>query len=113
MGQFELEGDAKGRRRKERRRTYFFLTTGGSRAATMACMERERNEKGISYNSPKPTRLDGPNASPSLPFLPPSQPKSNQLTSSNTFFNPFCVNAEHSTYFTAPNSLASFSPASC
>lgn len=35
------------------------------------------------------------------------------LTSSKTFFNPLCVNAEHSTYFTAPNSLANLSPISC
>lgn len=35
------------------------------------------------------------------------------LTSSNTFFNPFCVNAEHSTYFLPPNSLANLSPCSC
>jgi hypothetical protein len=34
-------------------------------------------------------------------------------TSSKTFFSPFWVNAEHSTYLTAPNSLASLSPASC
>lgn len=34
------------------------------------------------------------------------------IASSNTFLRPFCVNAEHSTYFTAPNSLASLSPAS-
>lgn len=34
------------------------------------------------------------------------------LTSSNTFFKPFWVNAEHSTYFTAPSSLASLSPIS-
>ena len=33
-------------------------------------------------------------------------------TSSNTFFKPFCVSAEHSTYLTAPSSLASFSPCS-
>lgn len=35
-----------------------------------------------------------------------------KLTSSNTFFNPFWVRAEHSTYLTAPSSLASLSPCS-
>lgn len=33
-----------------------------------------------------------------------------RIASSNTFFNPFCVNAEHSTYLTAFNSFANFSP---
>src|SRR5579862_5898305 len=33
-------------------------------------------------------------------------------TSSKTFFKPFCVRAEHSTYLTAPNSRASRSPCS-
>lgn len=33
-------------------------------------------------------------------------------TSSKTFFNPFWVKAEHSTYLTAPNSLANRSPCS-
>ena len=33
-----------------------------------------------------------------------------KIASSNTFFNPFCVKAEHSTYFTARNSRANFSP---
>ena len=32
-----------------------------------------------------------------------------RIASSKTFFNPFCVRAEHSTYFTALNSRASFS----
>ena len=32
-----------------------------------------------------------------------------RIASSKTFFNPFCVRAEHSTYFTALNSCASFS----
>lgn len=40
-------------------------------------------------------------------------PRNSRLTSSKTFFNPLCVNAEHSTYFTAPNSLANLSPISC
>ena len=31
------------------------------------------------------------------------------IASSKTFFNPFCVSAEHSTYFTALSSRASFS----
>lgn len=35
-----------------------------------------------------------------------------KIASSNTFLRPFCVNAEHSTYLTAFNSLASFSPCS-
>lgn len=35
-----------------------------------------------------------------------------RIASSKTFFNPFCVNAEHSTYLTARNSLANFSAAS-
>ena len=35
-----------------------------------------------------------------------------RIASSNTFFNPFCVSAEHSTYLTALNSRASFSAAS-
>ena len=34
------------------------------------------------------------------------------LTSSKTFFSPFCVRAEHSTYFTALSSFASRSPIS-
>lgn len=34
------------------------------------------------------------------------------LTSSKTFFKPFWVKAEHSTYLTAPSSLANLSPAS-
>ena len=35
-----------------------------------------------------------------------------RIASSNTFFNPFCVSAEHSTYLTARSSLANFSPTS-
>jgi len=35
-----------------------------------------------------------------------------RIASSKTFFNPFCVNAEHSTYLTAFSSFASFSPCS-
>lgn len=35
-----------------------------------------------------------------------------RMASSKTFFRPFCVRAEHSTYFTAFSSLASFSPCS-
>ena len=35
-----------------------------------------------------------------------------ESTSSNTFFRPFCVRAEHSTYLTAPSSLANLSPCS-
>ena len=38
--------------------------------------------------------------------------KAANMASSKTFFNPFCVNAEHSTYLTARNSRASFSPTS-
>lgn len=34
-------------------------------------------------------------------------------TSSKTFFKPFCVNAEHSTYFTHPSSFARLSPSIC
>lgn len=34
------------------------------------------------------------------------------IASSKTFFNPFWVNAEHSTYLTAPSSLANLSPES-
>ena len=33
-----------------------------------------------------------------------------RIASSKTFFNPFCVKAEHSTYFTARSSRASLSP---
>jgi hypothetical protein len=33
-----------------------------------------------------------------------------RIASSNTVFNPFCVNAEHSKYFTAPISLAIAKP---
>lgn len=36
--------------------------------------------------------------------------KAARIASSKTFFKPFCVKAEHSTYFTAFNSLANFSP---
>lgn len=36
-----------------------------------------------------------------------------KIASSKTFFNPFCVSAEHSTNLTARNSLANFSPTSC
>uniref|UniRef100_A0A224Y0U6 Putative secreted protein n=1 Tax=Panstrongylus lignarius TaxID=156445 RepID=A0A224Y0U6_9HEMI len=35
-----------------------------------------------------------------------------RIASSNTFFSPFWVRAEHSTYLTALSSLASFSPCS-
>lgn len=42
----------------------------------------------------------------------PRQSRTTARTSSKTFFNPFCVRAEHSTYFTAPSSLASRSPCS-
>lgn len=35
-----------------------------------------------------------------------------KIASSKTFFKPFCVSAEHSTYLTAFSSLASFSPCS-
>ena len=35
-----------------------------------------------------------------------------KMASSKTFFKPFCVNAEHSTYLTALNSRASLSPCS-
>ena len=35
--------------------------------------------------------------------------KAAKIASSNTFFKPFCVNAEHSTYFTALSSLDNFS----
>lgn len=35
-----------------------------------------------------------------------------RIASSKTFLRPFCVSAEHSTYLTAFNSLASFSPCS-
>ena len=35
-----------------------------------------------------------------------------RIASSKTFFKPFCVSAEHSTYFTALNSRASLSAAS-
>ena len=35
-----------------------------------------------------------------------------RIASSKTFFNPFCVSAEHSTYFTALSSRANFSAAS-
>merc|ERR1719384_814240 len=38
--------------------------------------------------------------------------KAAKIASSNTFFNPFCVRAEHSTYLTALSSLASLSPMS-
>jgi hypothetical protein len=33
-----------------------------------------------------------------------------ERTSSKTFLSPRCVNAEHSTYLTAPSSLANLSP---
>ena len=35
--------------------------------------------------------------------------KAAKIASSKTFFRPFCVRAEHSTYMTAPNSRATFS----
>ena len=35
------------------------------------------------------------------------------IASSNTPFNPSCVNAEHSTYPFDPNSFAKFSPSCC
>ena len=38
--------------------------------------------------------------------------KAARIASSKTFFNPFWVNAEHSTYLTARSSLANFSPTS-
>jgi hypothetical protein len=38
--------------------------------------------------------------------------KAATMASSKTFFNPFCVRAEHSTYFTAPISRANASPCS-
>lgn len=50
------------------------------------------------------TRADAPQANVARP--------KEVLTSSKTFFNPFCVRAEHSTYFTAPSSRASRSPCS-
>ena len=50
-------------------------------------------------------------ARPDTPRRCRRQPK-RELTSSKTFFNPFCVKAEHSTYFTAPSSRASLSPCS-
>lgn len=55
---------------------------------------------------------------PMLPQLPgpfvsvQTSTKTQQLTSSNTSFNLYCVRAEHSTYFTAPSSFAIFSPLS-
>jgi hypothetical protein len=71
----------------------FFRTTGGSKAATMACVRaKERivqvRSKADSYHI------------------------FSLLTSSKTFLSPRCVKAEHSTYLTAPNSLANRSPAS-
>lgn len=36
--------------------------------------------------------------------------KAARIASSKTFFNPFWVKAEHSTYLTAFNSFANFSP---
>ena len=38
--------------------------------------------------------------------------KAARIASSNTFFKPFCVRAEHSTYLTALSSLESFSACS-
>lgn len=68
---------------------YFFFMTGGSNAATIACCAIERG---------------GVRTPPLIHH------QSTLRTSSNTFLSPFWVNAEHSTYLTAPNSLASFSP---
>lgn len=45
-------------------------------------------------------------------FLTSGGSRAARMASSKTFFNPFCVRAEHSTYFTALSSLASFSPCS-
>lgn len=47
-----------------------------------------------------------------LRFIGSGGSKAAKIASSNTFFNPFCVRAEHSTYLTAFNSLANFSPCS-
>ena len=45
-------------------------------------------------------------------FLSMMESEKTLLTSSNTSFNLYCVNAEHSTYLTAPNSFAIRSPSS-
>ncbi|CAB4409192.1 unnamed protein product [Rhizophagus irregularis] len=45
-------------------------------------------------------------------FLVTGGSKAATIASSKTFFKPFCVKAEHSTYLTAPISLASLSPCS-
>ena len=44
------------------------------------------------------------------PFGKSEKKKKDLLTSSNTSFSLYWVNAEHSTYFTAPSSLAMRSP---
>lgn len=85
---------AKGKAREGGGRTIHFfldLVTGGSSAATIAAsacphQHPDRRQTTESETSGSP--------------------------SSNTFFNPFCVKAEHSTYLTAPNSLANRSPSS-
>ena len=46
------------------------------------------------------------------PFFCSGGSRAAKMASSKTFFRPFCVRAEHSTYLTARNSFASFSPAS-
>lgn len=45
-------------------------------------------------------------------FLTSGGSRAARMASSKTFFKPFCVRAEHSTYLTALSSLASFSPCS-
>lgn len=45
-------------------------------------------------------------------FLGSGGSRAANMASSKTFFNPRCVSAEHSTYLTAFNSFASFSPCS-
>ena len=47
-----------------------------------------------------------------LGFLISGGSRAARIASSKTFFKPFCVRAEHSTYLTALSSLASFSPCS-
>jgi hypothetical protein len=64
------------------------------------------------YSIPKITSPFYHNSKHFFDFLDCGGSKAAIMASSNTFLSPFCVKAEHSTYFTAPNSLANFSPTS-
>lgn len=117
---------------------FFFVAIGGSNAATIAYEMKVRDCSFFtrligSQDSRKQNEADERNgasvkrvpvAIAQCPFIGPASgllsahhsrallPPNSRLTSSKTFFNPLCVKAEHSTYFTAPNSLANLSPIS-